>query len=74
VERLVGAAQSLFTLRNSIFDNGKLGIDLRGETDIAGQVRANDAGDADTGPNRFQSYPVITSATTYNGQTTIQGA
>jgi len=55
-------------LRNSVFDNGALGINL----DFDG-VTANDPGDLDTGPNNLQNYPVITSATTYNGQTTIQG-
>jgi CSLREA domain-containing protein len=60
-------------LRNSIFDNGKLGINLRSDRDPVSGVTANDAGDADTGPNNLQNFPVITSATTFNGQTTIQG-
>jgi hypothetical protein len=49
-------------LRNSIYSNAGLGIDLsRHKTDGDG-VTANDANDADAGPNNLQNYPVITSA------------
>lgn len=41
---------------NSIHSNGGLGIDLGG-----GGVTANDAGDADTGPNNLANYPEIIS-------------
>lgn len=60
-------------LRNSIFDNDRLGINLGGGTQNASGVTANDPGDADTGPNNLQNFPVITSATTNSGATTIQG-
>lgn len=43
---------------NSIFANGLLGIDLGGDG-----VTPNDPGDADSGPNNLQNFPVITSAT-----------
>jgi titin len=60
-------------LRNSIFDNGGLGIDLDGGTQSTEGVTRIDTGDADNGPNRLQNYPVITSAITSGSQTTIQG-
>jgi len=43
--------------RNSIHDNGALGIDLVGTLGIT----ANDDGDPDTGPNGLYNFPVITS-------------
>ncbi len=42
---------------NSIYANGTIGIDLNADS-----VTANDALDADTGPNGLQNYPLITSA------------
>ena len=52
-ERLTGN-----TIRgNSIFSNGGIGIDLGGDG-----VTANDALDADNGPNQRQNYPIIVSA------------
>lgn len=57
--------------RNSIFDNGKLGIDLHGKDDPPGGgiVTLNDPGDADaeendpfapvSGGNRLQNFPVL---------------
>ena len=59
-------------LSNSIFSNGRLGIDLVGGTENAAGVTANDSGDRDTGPNDLQNKPNITSAKTVRGKTTIQ--
>jgi len=59
-------------LFNSIFSNGGLGIDLVGGTENAAGATANDAGDADQGPNDLQNRPVVTSAKTVGGSTTIQ--
>jgi CSLREA domain-containing protein len=54
--------------QNSIFANGGLGIDLGNDG-----VTPNDPCDADTGPNNLQNSPVLTSATSVGGSTTIQG-
>ncbi len=43
---------------NSIYANGTIGIDLNNDS-----VTANDALDADTGPNGLQNYPLVASAT-----------
>ena len=47
---------------NSIYSNGGLGIELG----VDG-VTANDQNDADTGPNNFQNYPLLITATPTNG-------
>ncbi len=60
-------------LRNAIFSNGDLGIDLTGGTENGFDVTANDSGDADTGANNLQNFPVLTSAQTTGTQITIVG-
>ncbi len=55
--------------RNSIFSNGNLGISLSG----SGAVTPNDPGDADTGPNLQQNFPVLTSVVSIGESTRIQG-
>jgi hypothetical protein len=59
-------------LFNSIFSNAGLGIDLVGGTENAAGATANDPSDADEGPNDLQNRPVVTSAKTVGGSTTIQ--
>ncbi len=55
-------------LSNSISSNGALGIDLG-----LNGVTANDPGDADTGPNNLQNFPVLTRATTSRRGAAIRG-
>jgi parallel beta-helix repeat protein len=63
---------------NSIFSNGGLGINLI-NPNVAIPVgesegpTPNDTGDGDTGPNGLQNKPVISSAKTISGLTTIKG-
>ncbi len=79
------SASGYSILGNSIFSNGGLGINLAGGTEDAFGVTPNDppaanptpcaAGnpDCDTGPNNLQNFPVLTSAVTTAGVTTITG-
>jgi hypothetical protein len=50
---VVGDSVGNQILRNSIYSNAGLGIDL-----LPTGVAPNDPGDPDTGPNNFQNYPV----------------
>ena len=54
--------------RNSIFSNAGLGVDLGNDG-----VTPNDARDTDEGPNTLQNKPIIRSAKTVSGKTTIKG-
>lgn len=58
---------------NSIFSNGGLGIDIGGGVENAAGRTANDMKDPDGGPNNVQNFPVISSAKTVRGKTTIAG-
>ena len=72
-------ASTVTILRNSIFNNGPntagsqegLGIDL---TPGGQGVTPNDAGDADTGPNGYQNFPLLTSVGVATGNAIITGS
>jgi uncharacterized repeat protein (TIGR01451 family) len=55
-------------LANSIFSNASLGINLNDDG-----VTPNDPGDADTGANNLQNFPVLTSARQTQGGTRVDG-
>jgi Right handed beta helix region len=57
---------------NSIHDNGGLGIDLITNGFVTG-VTPNDPGDADTGGNGLQNFPVLTSAVKSGSALTVEG-
>jgi hypothetical protein len=59
---------------NSIFDNNGLGLNLAGGIEDSFGVTTNDVGDADTGPNNLQNFPVITNAVANGGTTMINGS
>lgn len=60
---------------NSIFSNGGMGIDLTEcSNGFCPGPRVNDLGDADTGPNGFQNFPVIASMTSTTTSTTVKGS
>ena len=59
---------------NSIFSNVGLGIELAAGTDCARDgVTPNDPLDLDSGSNNLQNYPVLTSANSSGGGSTISG-
>lgn len=55
--------------RNSIHDNGGLGIDLATDG-----LTANDPGDPDAGPNNLQNYPVLSAASSNGVSTGVRGS
>ena len=60
-------------LGNRIFSNAKLGIKLGTNTsDIV--PTPNDLGDADTGPNTLQNYPILSTAVISGANIAISGA
>ncbi len=65
---ITGNIQDALISRNSIFENGGLGIDLGG-----GGPNFIDPLDADTGPNGMQNFPSLAAAVIENGTTSITG-
>ena len=62
------SGSSIVMQGNIIFANGRLGIDLGNNG-----VTPNDPGDADTGINNFQNFPVLSMVTSSATDTTIIG-
>ncbi len=62
-----------FILGNEIYANGGLGIQLSGGPENPFFVTANDALDADSGPNSLQNYPVLQSVQTTGSFVRIRG-
>ncbi|MCS6817548.1 MAG: PKD domain-containing protein [Blastocatellia bacterium] len=63
-----GSSRGNRILGNSIWNNGELGIDLRGDGPTV-----NDPGDADAGPNDLQNFPVIAAAVQRPGRLVLSG-
>ncbi len=61
-------------LGNQLYANTDLGINLSGGTEDGFGVTANDAGDADTGANLLQNYPVLSTVTTTGSEMTVTGS
>ena len=64
-----GASTGNSILSNQISDNLGLGIDLFGTSGVT----ANDTDDPDTGANDLQNFPVLTSAVSDEGDTSVDG-
>ncbi|MBK8070465.1 MAG: Ig-like domain repeat protein [Rhodanobacteraceae bacterium] len=63
-------AHGVHLRRNRLDGNGGLGIDLVAAGAVADGVTANDTGDADTGANGLQNFPVLESAL-YTGSAVV---
>lgn len=73
--RIADAGSVGNTLRgNVLFGNSGLGINLVGGSQDSFGVTANDAGDADTGPNNLQNAPVIADVVVSSDGTTVLGS
>lgn len=66
---VIGSGTNNPVLGNSFYRNGGMAIDL-----LPAGPTPNDPGDADTGPNNLQNYPVITSATNDGASLMVRGS
>jgi len=63
-----GTSNNISILKNSIYNNGNLGIDLNNDG-----VTLHDPMDVDVGPNNLQNFPVITQANSEKKVVKIKG-
>ena len=67
---IMGSGTGNAILRNTIFNNSSMAIDLGGNNSTP---TLNDFNDIDSGTNGLQNFPVLKTATSSNGTTTITG-
>ncbi len=67
---VMGSGTGNAILGNSIYSNSSMAIDLGGNNSTP---TLNDFNDGDSGTNGLQNFPVLKTATTVNGNTTITG-
>jgi hypothetical protein len=65
---IIGSTTNIAMLGNSVFSNTAQGIDLANDG-----ITYNDISDADTGANGLLNFPILRTATTSGGNTTITG-
>jgi len=66
---VTGSISNVAILGNAIHSNSGLGLDLGGDG-----LTANDAGDADTGANTLQNFPVLSSVVVAGSNVAIAGS
>ena len=72
-QRITIRANSIHSNHQNPAFGESLGIDLGENTSPSGGLTENDLGDADTGPNQYQNFPIITSAIPSGATTAISG-
>jgi hypothetical protein len=65
---VTGSSANVFISRNSIYNNGQLGIDLG-----SNGITLNDDDDTDSGPNQLQNFPLVATATLVGDDIAITG-
>ncbi|WP_149277476.1 Calx-beta domain-containing protein [Pareuzebyella sediminis] len=71
-----GSTSGNLISQNSIYANGRLGIDLDGtstENPMGDDVTLNDSGDTDTGPNSLVNFPIISTVFISGSELVVKG-
>jgi IPT/TIG domain/S-layer homology domain len=72
--RILGSSSTGNSIRgNRFYDNGTVGIDLDNNSSTSPGPTPNDPGDADTGANNLQNYPIVNSVD-YGATTTVHAS